>query len=69
MMQLTIDDAYRGRVGGVISMMSQGIMPIGILVFGFLVDHISSYLLPIISGILILAIATIMMKDKKMLQL
>lgn len=69
MMQLSIDDNYRGRVGGVLSMMSQGIMPIGILIFGFLIDHISSYLLPIISGILILAIATIMMKDKKMLQL
>lgn len=69
MMQTTIDDEYRGRVGGVISMMSQAITPFGILLFGFLVDQISSYLLPIISGILILAIGVLMMKDKKMLQL
>lgn len=69
MMQTTIDDEYRGRVGGVISMMSQAITPFGILMFGFLVDQISSYLLPIISGILILAIGILMMKDKKMLQL
>ena len=69
MMQTTIDDEYRGRVGGVISMMSQAITPFGILLFGFLVDQISSYLLPIISGILILAIGILMMNDKKMLQL
>ena len=69
MMQTTIDDEYRGRVGGVISMMSQAITPFGILLFGFLVDQISSYLLPIISGILILAIGILMMKDEKMLQL
>lgn len=69
MMQLSIDDEYRGRVGGVLSMMAQGIMPIGILLFGFIIDRISSYLLPIISGILILGIATVMIKDKKMLQL
>jgi MFS family permease len=69
MMQLTIDDAFRGRVGGVISMMSQSIMPIGILVFGFLVDRINSYLLPIISGILILAIGLLMTRDKELQQL
>lgn len=69
MMQLTIDDAFRGRVGGVISMMAQSIMPIGILVFGFMVDRISSYLLPIISGILILAISLLMLKDKKLQEL
>ncbi|MBI9013695.1 MAG: MFS transporter [Clostridiales bacterium] len=69
MMQTTIDDAYRGRVSGVISMMSQAITPLGIILFGFLVDQISSYLLPIISGILILAIGILMMKDNKMLQL
>jgi len=69
MMQTTIDDEYRGRVGGVISMMSQAITPFGILLFGFLVDQISSYLLPIISGILILAIGILMMNDRKMLQL
>lgn len=69
MLQTTIDDEYRGRVGGVISMMSQAITPFGILLFGFLVDQITSYLLPIISGILILAIATLMKNDKKMFQL
>jgi MFS family permease len=69
MMQTTIDDEYRGRVGGVISMMSQAITPFGILLFGFLVDQISSYLLPIISGILILAIGILMMNDRKMLRL
>ena len=69
MMQLSIDDAYRGRVGGVISMMSQAIMPIGILTFGYLIDQISSYLIPIISGILILLIGLIMLNDRKMIQL
>jgi len=68
-MQTTIADEYRGRVGGVLSMMSQAITPFGILLFGFLVDQISSYLLPIISGILILAIGLLMLNDKKMLQL
>lgn len=69
MMQLSIDDAYRGRVGGVIAMAAQCIMPVGIMVFGFLSDRMSSYLLPIISGILILSIGVIMLNDKKMQQI
>lgn len=69
MMQKSIDDEFRGRVGGVLSMASQLISPLGLIIFGFLIDHISSYLLPIISGILILCIATLMFNDKEMLEL
>lgn len=69
MMQTSIDDAYRGRVSGVTSMFSQMITPFGILLFGFLIDHIPSYLLPIISGILILTIAMLMLNDKKMMKI
>jgi MFS family permease len=67
MMQKSIDDAFRGRVGGVLSMASQLISPLGVLIFGFLIDQISPYILPIISGIMILSIAGLMLKDKKML--
>ncbi|MBN2795294.1 MAG: MFS transporter [Clostridia bacterium] len=69
MMQKSIDDQYRGRVGGVISMAAQSISPLGLILFGFMIDHMSSYLLPVISGIMIVSIAFLMLTDKKMMEL
>lgn len=69
MMQKSIDDQYRGRVGGVISMAAQSISPLGLIIFGFMIDHMSSYLLPVISGIMIISIAFLMLSDKKMMEL
>lgn len=69
MMQKSIDDEYRGRVGGVLHMASQLITPLGLMIFGFMIDRVDSYLLPIISGIMILCIALWMHTDKKMMAL
>jgi MFS family permease len=63
MLQLTIDDAFRGRVGGVLGTIAGAIMPLGILFFGFMVDRIDSYIIPIFSGILLLVISLFMTRD------
>lgn len=69
MLQRAIVDEYRGRVNGVVSTLSQLVTPLGIICFGFLVDHVDTYVLPIVSGILIMLIALLMLRDKKMLKL
>lgn len=69
MMQKSIDDEYRGRVGGVMSMASQLISPLGLIIYGFLIDHVDSFILPIVSGILVILISLIMFNDKKMINL
>lgn len=65
-MQIIIDDQFRGRVNGVISMNSQLIMPLGVFLYGFLLDNVPVYLIPIFSGILLIAISFLMYYDKKL---
>jgi len=38
-MQMSVPDSYRGRVNSVFSMLGMGIMPIGMVMAGYLVDH------------------------------
>lgn len=69
MMQKSIDDAYRGRVNGAIAMVSQLVSPIGIVTFGILIDRVDSFIIPMVSGLIIVLISVLMLFDKKMMSL
>lgn len=59
--QQTIEEAYRGRVFGLLEMMAMAMMPIGTLIYGVLFDIVSPAALFIISGVcLIVIIVTLM---------
>lgn len=69
MIQKSIDDAYQGRVNGVISMIAQVISPIGVIIFGVMLDFVPTYVLPMACGLLITLVSGLMLMDKKMMQL
>jgi MFS family permease len=64
--QKSIEDAYQGRVNGVISMLAQLVSPIGIVLFGFLLDYSASYLIPLVAGFLIIIVGVLLLLDKNM---
>ncbi len=53
LLQEKVENEYLGRVFGVLSMISSGFMPLGILVFGPLADHISIEWQLIVTGALL----------------
>lgn len=53
MMQKTIDDDYKGRVFSILETGSMALMPLGMVVFGFLYDVLSAELILITSGVLL----------------
>lgn len=55
MMQKTIDDDYKGRVFSILETGSMALMPLGMVVFGFLYDVLSAELILITSGVLLVA--------------
>ena len=55
MMQKTIDDDYKGRVFSILETGSMALMPLGMVVFGFLYDVFSAELILITSGVLLVA--------------
>lgn len=57
LVQEKVDDLYMGRVFGVLTMISAGFMPLGILVFGPLADRISIESQLIATGVLLLVMA------------
>ncbi len=54
MIQETVEDAYMGRVFGVMTMISSSAMPLGMLFFGPVADWISIEVLLTVTGILIM---------------
>ncbi|MTI68354.1 MAG: MFS transporter [Firmicutes bacterium] len=59
-------DKMMGRVMGVISTLSNGIVPLGILVSGVLVDVVKPAIIPIASGIVSIGVAFILSKSKSL---
>lgn len=51
MLQKDVDEAYRGRILGIIEMTAMGLMPVGSLLFGFLFDHIPAQIIFILCSI------------------
>ncbi len=68
LLQEKVDEAYMGRVFGVLGMISSGFMPIGILFFGPLADRISIELQLVVSGSLLIVQAISLHRNKALLR-
>lgn len=64
MIQETVEDAYMGRVFGVMTMISSSMMPLGMLFFGPLADLISIEILLILTGIMIMTLCIGMIRSE-----
>lgn len=62
MFQTTITEEYRGRVFGIIEMMSMSAMPIGTLGYGVLFDLIPAYYILFASGLILMALVLLLLR-------
>ena len=62
MFQTTIAEEYRGRVFGIIEMMSMSAMPIGTLGYGVLFDLIPAYYILFASGLILMALVLLLLR-------
>ncbi|MBS4539163.1 MFS transporter [Clostridium sp. D2Q-11] len=65
-MQRMTPDKMMGRVMGTMGTLAGGIAPLGIIVSGLLLDVLPPFIIPIISGILIIIAALVMSRDKNL---
>lgn len=68
LLQEQVDPDYMGRVFGVLTMISSGIMPLGMLIFGPLADIMPIEWMLIATGIAILLLALAFMRDEELLR-
>lgn len=68
LLQEKVDEAYLGRVFGVLSMISSGFMPLAILVFGPLADRISIEWQLVVTGILLVTLGVFLQKNRQLIQ-
>lgn len=68
LLQEKVDEAYLGRVFGVLSMISSGFMPLAILVFGPLADRVSIEGQLVVTGILLVVQGVFLQKNKQLIQ-
>ena len=68
LLQEKVDDAYLGRVFGVISMISSGFMPLGMLFFGPLADHVSIEWQLIVTGALLVVQAIVLHRSRSLIR-
>lgn len=57
-------DAYRGRVNGLLSMMTLSIQPLGMILAGLFADYLSSFGLALICGVFFLGTSVIFVTIK-----
>jgi len=69
LLQEKVDEAYLGRVFGVLSMISSGFMPLAILVFGPLADRISIEWQLVVTGILLVIQGVFLQRNRQLIQL
>ncbi len=60
MMQKMIDDDYKGRVLSILETMSMALMPLGVVIFGFLYDIFPAQWILIVSGLLLIGVVLVM---------
>ena len=65
LIQRTTPSHYLGRIFGFIETISSSISPLGMILFGVLLDYIPSFFIPFISGISLLLIGLLAMKNVK----
>ena len=67
LLQEKVEEEYLGRVFGVLSMISSGFMPLGMLFFGPLADHISIEWQLIVTGALLLVQAVALHRNRALI--
>lgn len=67
LLQEKVDEAFLGRVFGVLSMISSGFMPLAILVFGPLADRVSIEWQLIVTGILLVVQGVFLHRNKRLI--
>ncbi|WP_342506727.1 MFS transporter [Sporosarcina sp. FSL K6-2383] len=60
MMQKMIDDDYKGRVFSIIETMAMALMPLGVVIFGFLYDIFPAQWILIISSLLLIGVVLVL---------
>jgi len=60
-MQKDVDEAFRGRVFGILEMMALGLMPIGSLIFGVLYDTVPAAMILIICSIFLVILTLVLL--------
>ncbi|NCA98922.1 MAG: MFS transporter [Clostridia bacterium] len=68
LLQEKVDEAFLGRVFGVLSMISSGFMPLAILVFGPLADRVSIEWQLVVTGILLIVQGVFLHRNKRLIQ-
>ena len=69
MIQQKVDEEFLGRVFGVLTMISSSMMPIGMLAFGPLSDHVKIEWMLIGTGISMVALTIIMLGSKPLIEI
>lgn len=69
LLQLKVEEAFLGRVFGVMSMISSSMMPLGMLVFGPISDHIKIEWMLIGTGIFMIVETILLLANKTMLEI
>lgn len=60
MLQKTIDDDYKGRVFSIVETMAMALMPLGVVLFGFLYDVFPAQWILIISSLLLIGVVLVL---------
>lgn len=66
MMQKMIDDDYKGRVLSILETMSMALMPLGVVIFGFLYDVFPAQWILIIAGSILIGVVLVMARPSVM---
>ncbi|AWE07115.1 MFS transporter [Lysinibacillus sp. 2017] len=62
MLQLSVEEEYRGRVFGIVEMMSMSMMPVGTLLYGFLYDILPAEWILIVSGMILIICVLLLLR-------
>ncbi|WP_243296725.1 MFS transporter [Bacillus litorisediminis] len=60
MMQKRIDDDYKGRVFSILEMMAMGLMPLGMIIYGFLYDYLPAQWILLSSAAVLIGVVLIL---------
>lgn len=66
MLQKSVDEAYRGRIFGVVETMAQALIPFSMMIYGLLMDYVGSVWTIIPSSLCLLAVTLFMLGPAKM---
>lgn len=61
-MQTSVDEAYKGRIFGIVEMMAMSMMPLGTLVFGILYDIVPAQYILLVSGGILVVIVLVLLR-------